>query len=69
MYQSDDDGRQAYSPATPARSSRSSEGPLIKEAGSPLESHGPHLPHTAFEMDVDTFVGEFNERVIGAESH
>jgi len=61
-----DDGRTAFPRADLPGASRSSEGPLSKEAGTALESHGPHLPYTAFEMDVDSFVGEFNERVIGA---
>jgi pyruvate/2-oxoacid:ferredoxin oxidoreductase beta subunit/NAD-dependent dihydropyrimidine dehydrogenase PreA subunit len=38
----------------------------MKEAGEPLESHGPHWAFTEFEIDVDRYVGEFNERVIGA---
>lgn len=62
----DDSERTVVSRVTSRRPSSRAEGPLMKEAGEPLESHGPHWAFTEFEMDVDRYVSEFNERVIGA---
>ncbi|MBI4083942.1 MAG: 4Fe-4S dicluster domain-containing protein [Candidatus Lambdaproteobacteria bacterium] len=31
-----------------------------------LETHGPHWAFTDFDIDLDRYVGEFNEQVIGA---
>ncbi len=42
------------------------EWPLVKEPGAALESHGAHFSFLDFEIDLDRFVGEFNEQVIGA---
>jgi pyruvate/2-oxoacid:ferredoxin oxidoreductase beta subunit/Pyruvate/2-oxoacid:ferredoxin oxidoreductase delta subunit len=43
------------------------EWPLVKEPGAALESHGStHFSFLDFEMDLDRYVGEFNEQVIGA---
>jgi pyruvate/2-oxoacid:ferredoxin oxidoreductase beta subunit/Pyruvate/2-oxoacid:ferredoxin oxidoreductase delta subunit len=41
-------------------------GPLTKEAGEALESHGPRWAGSGFEIDADRYVGDFNERIIGA---
>jgi len=41
-------------------------GPLIKEAGEAMESHGRGLDDTVFGLDLDSYVGEFNERIIAA---
>jgi pyruvate/2-oxoacid:ferredoxin oxidoreductase beta subunit/Fe-S-cluster-containing hydrogenase component 2 len=42
------------------------EWPLVKEPGAALESHGAHFSFLDFEIDLDRYVGEFNEQVIGA---
>jgi len=51
----------------PAGSRRPAKGEghgLVKEAGEPMELHGPRWAFTAFEMDLDGYVSEFNERVL-----
>ena len=40
----------------------------MKEAHEPLEVGGPQWAFTAFEMDLDGYVDQFNEQVIGAYS-
>ncbi len=52
--------------AIPARPSSHVEWPLVKEPGAALESHGAHFSFLDFEIDLDRYVGEFNEQVIGA---
>jgi pyruvate ferredoxin oxidoreductase beta subunit len=42
------------------------EWPLVKEPGAALETHGAHFSFLDFEIDLDRYVGEFNEQVIGA---
>ena len=51
---------------TPQRPASRVEWPLVKEPGAALESHGAHFSFLDFEIDLDRFVGEFNEQVIGA---
>ena len=51
---------------TSDRPSGSGEGPLMKESGQVLETHGPHYNIHAFQIDLDRYVGEFNEKVIQA---
>ncbi|MDH3519769.1 MAG: thiamine pyrophosphate-dependent enzyme [Myxococcales bacterium] len=46
--------------------SRRGGGLLVKEPGADLETHGAHFAHLDFEIDLDRYVGEFNEQVIGA---
>ncbi len=52
--------------AIPARPAGHVEWPLLKEPGAALESHGAHFSFLDFEIDLDRYVGEFNEQVIGA---
>jgi pyruvate/2-oxoacid:ferredoxin oxidoreductase beta subunit/Fe-S-cluster-containing hydrogenase component 2 len=42
------------------------EWPLVKEPGAALEIDGVHFSFLDFEIDLDRYVGEFNEQVIGA---
>lgn len=63
-----EEDRIAISHVTSRRPSGQGEGPLMKEAHQPLESHGPHWAFTSFELDLDEYVGQFNEQVIGAYS-
>lgn len=39
---------------------------LSKDAGEDMSTHGPNWTFTAFDVDMDRFVGHFNEEVIGA---
>ncbi|MBK8051561.1 MAG: 4Fe-4S binding protein [Anaerolineales bacterium] len=41
-------------------------GTLIKEAGASKETHAVGIENTIFEIDLDRYVEDFNERVIGA---
>jgi len=50
----------------PDRPVKRVEWPLVKEPGAALESHGAHFSFLDFEIDLDRYVGEFNEQVIGA---
>ncbi len=63
-----EEDRTVVSHVTSRRPSSSGEGPLTKEAHEDLESHGPHWAFTAFEMDLDGYVEQFNSQVIGAYS-
>lgn len=60
-----EEDRIVVSHVTSRRPSSAGEGPLVKPAHEALE-HGPHWDFTAFEMDLDGYVGQFNEQVIGA---
>ncbi|MEE8434712.1 MAG: thiamine pyrophosphate-dependent enzyme [bacterium] len=60
-----DEHRIVVSHVTSRRPSSAGEGPLIKPVHEALE-HGPHWDFTVFEMDLDGYVGQFNERIIGA---
>lgn len=51
---------------TSSRPSSSGSGPLMKEAGENMETHGPQWQFNLFQMDLDRYVGGFNEGVIGA---
>ncbi len=51
---------------SPDRHASRVEWPLVKEPGAALESHGAHFSFLDFEIDLDRYVGEFNEQVIGA---
>jgi pyruvate/2-oxoacid:ferredoxin oxidoreductase beta subunit/NAD-dependent dihydropyrimidine dehydrogenase PreA subunit len=66
MSHFEDTERTVVSRVTSQRPSGRGEGPLVKEAGEPLESHGPHWVFTEFEIDIDRYVDEFNSSVIGA---
>jgi len=61
-----DEDRVVVSEVTSRRPSSAGEGPLMKEAHEALESHGPRWAFTAFELDLDGYVEQFNEQVIGA---
>jgi len=50
----------------PERPASHVEWPLTKEPGAALESHGAHFAFHEFEIDLDRYVGAFNEQVIGA---
>jgi pyruvate/2-oxoacid:ferredoxin oxidoreductase beta subunit/NAD-dependent dihydropyrimidine dehydrogenase PreA subunit len=63
-----EEDRVVVSRVTSRRPSSSGEGPLTKEAHEPLDTHGPHWAFTEFEMDLDGYVDQFNEQVIGAYS-
>ena len=41
-------------------------GSLIKEAGTSKETHAVGIDATIFEFDLEGYVEDFNERVIGA---
>src|SRR5690606_11303503 len=41
-------------------------GALIKEAGASKETHAVGIENTIFEIDLEGYVEDFNERVIGA---
>ncbi|MBP8293313.1 MAG: hypothetical protein KAX65_11105, partial [Caldilineaceae bacterium] len=41
-------------------------GVLIKEAGASKETHAVGIENTIFEIDLEGYVDDFNERVIGA---
>ena len=41
-------------------------GALIKEAGASKETHAVGIENTIFEIDLEGFVEDFNERVVGA---
>ena len=60
-----DEDRIVVSHVTSRRPSSSGEGPLIKPVHEAME-HGPHCDLTAFFLDLDGYVGQFNEQVIGA---
>lgn len=61
-----DEERIVISHVTSRRPSGSGEGPLMKEAHENLESHGPQWDNTEFELDLDAYVEQFNEQVVGA---
>jgi pyruvate/2-oxoacid:ferredoxin oxidoreductase beta subunit/NAD-dependent dihydropyrimidine dehydrogenase PreA subunit len=61
-----DEDRVVVSEVTSRRPSSAGEGPLMKEAHEALESHGPRWAFTSFELDLDGYVEQFNEQVIGA---
>jgi pyruvate/2-oxoacid:ferredoxin oxidoreductase beta subunit/NAD-dependent dihydropyrimidine dehydrogenase PreA subunit len=63
-----EEDRTVVSHVTSRRPSGSGEGPLMKEAHEPLELGGPRWAFTSFEMDLDGYVDQFNEQVIGAYS-
>ena len=65
-YPENSEDRTVVSHVTSRRPSSRGEGPLVKESGQPLESHGPQWSSTEFQIDLDRYVGEFNEQVIGA---
>jgi len=62
----DDQDDSAATDEIPDRPASRVEWPLVKEPGAALESHGAHFSFLDFEIDLDRFVGEFNEQVIGA---
>jgi len=62
----DDHDDSAATDEAPDRPVSRVEWPLVKEPGAALESHGAHFSFLDFEIDLDRFVGEFNEQVIGA---
>lgn len=53
-------------PLPSSRPSSHGLGPLIKEAGEAMESHGRGMDDTVFALDLEGYVGEFNERIIAA---
>ncbi|MEE8395389.1 MAG: 4Fe-4S binding protein, partial [bacterium] len=60
-----EEDRIVVSHVTSRRPSSAGEGPLVKPAHEALE-HSPHWDLTVFEMDLDGYVNQFNEQVIGA---
>ena len=61
-----DEERTTVSRVTSRRPSSSGEGPLTKEAHEALDTHGPQWAFSSFEVDLDGYVSQFNEQVIGA---
>jgi pyruvate ferredoxin oxidoreductase beta subunit len=51
---------------TSDRPSSAGLGPLIKEAGQAMETHGRGLDDTVFTLDLDGYVGDFNQRIVSA---
>lgn len=65
MPTQNDEHRIVVSHVTSRRPFSAGEGSLIQPDHEALE-HGPHWDFTVFEMDLDGYVDQFNERIIGA---
>jgi len=51
---------------TSSRPSSAGVGPLIKQPGDEMEIHGSEMHETLFALDLDPYVADFNERIVGA---
>jgi pyruvate/2-oxoacid:ferredoxin oxidoreductase beta subunit/Pyruvate/2-oxoacid:ferredoxin oxidoreductase delta subunit len=50
--------------ATSQRDSSEALGPLVKEAGEAMGTHGRGHDMTVFNLDLERYVGDFNERIL-----
>jgi len=62
----DEQERTIISHVTSRRPTLATEGALAADPHEAMESHGPAWRHHQYGMDLDGYVGQFNEQVIGA---